>query len=128
MAGSGTLHQCCPSTVHNPDGLGLPGALLSGLAQERVGKHPRLPVSVPLAQVLFLRNRVNVWQGDDVATVCTQPLLVQATFPVLQLVIFILVSDTAVRMVRVHAHAGHSRMVALEEVQVNLLITLEVFI
>lgn len=29
---------CCPSTVHNPDGL--TGALLSGLAQEKVGKPP----------------------------------------------------------------------------------------
>lgn len=104
---------CCLSTVHNPDGLGLTGALLSGLAQEKVGKHPRLPVSVPLAQVFLLRNRVDVWQGDDVATVCTQPLFVQTTFPVLQLVIFILVSNTTVRMIRVHAHAGHSRMVAL---------------
>lgn len=104
---------CFPSTVHILEGLSLTGALLARLAQEKVGKHPRLPVSIPLAQVFLLRNRVNVWQGDDVATVCTQPLFVQATFPVLQLVIFILVSDATVRMVRVHAHAGHSRMVAL---------------
>lgn len=90
------------------------------------GSCPRLPVSVPLAQVFLLRYRVDVRQRDDVAAVRTQPLLVQAALPLLQLVFLVLVGDANVGVVRVHAHACHGGVVALQEVQVNLFIALQI--
>ena len=87
-----------------------------------------LPVSVPLAQVFLLRNRVNIGQRDDVAAICTQPLLVEATLPVLQLVFFIFVGDANIGVVGVHAHACHSGMVTLQKVQVDFFITLQTLI
>lgn len=87
-----------------------------------------LPVSVPFAQVFLFRNRVDVRQRDDVATVCAQPLLVEATLPVLQLVLLVFVGDANVRIVGVDAHTCHGGMVTLQEVQVDLFITLQMFI
>lgn len=82
-------------------------------------------MSVPLAQVFLLRDGVDVGQGDDVAAVRTQPLLVQAALPVLQLVLLVFVGDADVGVVGVHAHARHGGVVALQEIQVNLLVTLQ---
>ena len=92
--------------------------------QKAVVPRAPLPVSVPLAQVFLLRNGVDVGQRDDVAAVCAQPLLVQATLPVLQLVLFVFVGDADVGIVGVHAHACYGGMVTLQEVQVDLFITL----
>lgn len=87
---------------------------------------PHLPVPVPFAKLIF-RNRVNVGQGDDVSTVSTEPLLIKSALPVLQLV-FILVGDTNVSIVTVPPHACDSWVIAFQEVQVNLLVALKIFI
>lgn len=84
------------------------------------------PVPVPFAKLIF-RNRVNVRQGDDVPTVSTQPLLIKSTLSILYLV-FILVGDTNVSIVTVPSHSSDSWMIAFQEVQVNLLVALKIFI
>lgn len=86
------------------------------------GAGPRLPVSVPLPVVL-VRYGVQVRQGDDVATVGAQPLLIKPTFPVLQLAL-VFVGDPDVGVVGIHAHAGHGRVVALQELLVHPLVML----
>ena len=107
------------------------GASRQASAEAGVGgswRRKPVPVSVPLAQVFLLRSRVDVGQRDDVAAVCTQPLLVEATLPVLQLIVLIFVGDADVGVVGVHAHARHSGMVTLQKVQVDLFITLQTLI
>ena len=86
------------------------------------------PVAVPLA-VLVVRHGFQVGQGDDVATVGAETLLVKATLALLQLAV-VLVGDADVgvvvdRRVCVHAHAGHRRVVTLQEVLVHPVVALE---
>lgn len=80
-----------------------------------------LPVSVPFS-ILIIRYRVQVGEGDDVAAVRTQPLLIEATLSVLQLAL-VLVGDANVCVV-FHANPGHGRVVALQELMVYPLIML----
>lgn len=79
-------------------------------------------MSVPLS-IFLIRDRVQVGEGDDVAAVGAQPLLVEAALPVLQLAL-VFVGDPDVGVVVVHAHPGHGRVVALQELVVHPLIML----
>lgn len=81
-----------------------------------------LPVSVPLA-ILVIRDGVQVREGDDVAAVRAQPLLVEAALPVLQLSL-VLVGDADVGIVVFHTHPGYCWVVALQEFMVHLLVVL----
>lgn len=80
------------------------------------------PVSVPLP-VFLVRDGVQVRQRDDVAAVGAQPLLVESAFSVLQLSL-VFVGDADVGVVVLHAHSGHSRVVALQELLVHPLVML----
>ena len=88
--------------------------------EERAWFH--LPVSVPLP-VFLVNYRVQVRQRDDIATVGAQPLLIKSTFPVLQLSL-VFVGDPDVRIVVVHAHSGHCRVVTFQELLVHPLVML----
>lgn len=81
-----------------------------------------LPVPVPLS-IILVRYGVQVGEGNDVAAVGAQPLLVKATFPVLHLAL-VFVDDPDVGVVVIHTHPSHSRVVTLQELMVNLLIML----
>lgn len=80
------------------------------------------PVSVPLS-IFIIRYGVQVREGDDVTAVRAQPLLVEATFPVLQLAL-VLVGDADVGVVVFHAHSSHGWVVALQELVVHPLVML----
>lgn len=79
-------------------------------------------MSVPLS-IFIIRYRVQVREGNDVAAVGAQPLLVKATFPVLQLAL-VFVGEPDVFLISFHAHTSNSGMVALQELMVNSLIML----
>ena len=81
-----------------------------------------LPVSVPLS-IFIIRYRVQVREGNDVTAVRAEPLLIKATFPVLQLAL-VLVGDADVGVVIFHAHPSHSGMVTFQELMVDLFIML----
>lgn len=79
-------------------------------------------MSVPLS-VFIIGYRVQVWEGNDVAAVRAEPLLVEATFPVLQLAL-VLVGDADVGVIILHAHAGDGGVVAFQELVVHPLVML----
>lgn len=79
-----------------------------------------MSVSLP---VFLIRDGVQVGQGDDVAAVGAQPLLVKPTFPVLQLSL-VFVGDPDVGVVVIHAHSGHCRVVTLQELLIHPLVML----
>lgn len=83
---------------------------------------PHLPVSVPFS-IFVVRYGVQVREGDDVAAVGAQPLLIEAAFPVLQLAL-VLVGDADVGVIVFHAHPGHGGVVTLQELVVYPLVVL----
>lgn len=81
-----------------------------------------LPVSVSFS-IFIVRYGVQVGEGNDVAAVWAQPLLVKATFPVLQFSL-VLVGDADVGIIVFHTHPSHSGVVTLQELVVDPLIML----
>lgn len=79
-------------------------------------------MSVPLS-IFLVRYGVQVGEGNDVAAVGAQPLLVKATFPVLQLAL-VFIGDPDVGVVIIHANPSHSGVVTLQELMVHPLIML----
>lgn len=79
-------------------------------------------MSVPLS-IFLVRYGVKVGEGNDVAAVRAQPLLIKATFPVLQLAL-VFIGDPDVGVIIIHAHPSHSGVVTLQELVVHLLVML----
>lgn len=81
-----------------------------------------LPVSVPLS-IFIIRYRVQVREGNDVAAVRAEPLLIKSAFPVLQLAL-VLVGDANVGVVIFQAHPSHGGVVTFQELVVDFLVML----